>query len=223
MQYKWLKKENSASITLFFSGWGQTPAYFQDFQLDDADVLMLYDYQSLDFSEINSLCNAYNNVNCISWSFGVLVGAHFLLQNDINGERIAINGTLSPVDYTFGIPPAIFKGTLDGLSETNWKKFIFRIFPDRTMASQFLEMPHRSIDQLKKELKFLGEVNSIEDHTLYQQAFISNSDRIFPYQNQINAWESSEHTVIDGAHFPFDKITFLSKFKTNSNAYDSVR
>ncbi|OHX64992.1 pimeloyl-ACP methyl esterase BioG family protein [Flammeovirga pacifica] len=217
MKYQWLNKGNNTQLVLFFSGWGQTASYFKNYPFSpDEDVLMIYHYSHLDFEKINQEVLHYEKVHCIAWSFGVLVAAHFLDQNTINGDRIGINGTLSPVDAELGIPPAIFNGTLNGLSEINWKKFVFRIFDQRNEAQEFLSQSDRTIDNLKVELSFLGSIEPFKDNSIFHSVFVSKNDRIFPVKNQLRAWENSTIEVIDTGHFPFHRKEFLTSFQPTS-------
>ena len=42
-------------------------------------------------------------------------------------ERVALNGTVTPVDDLKGIPQQVFEGTLEGLNESTLEKFIRRM------------------------------------------------------------------------------------------------
>ena len=42
-------------------------------------------------------------------------------------ERVALNGTVTPVDDLKGIPQQVFEGTLEGLNEVALEKFIRRM------------------------------------------------------------------------------------------------
>ena len=48
MKYKWLHKINKQKLILFFNGWGMTESVVAHLIPDDYDVLMFYDYNTLD-------------------------------------------------------------------------------------------------------------------------------------------------------------------------------
>ena len=49
MKYKWLNKEvNNSKLILFFNGWGMDDNVVKHLDVEDYDVLMFYDYNTLD-------------------------------------------------------------------------------------------------------------------------------------------------------------------------------
>ena len=48
MRIEWLNKKGSGRVIVFFHGWGMDAAGVSHLQMED-DVLMCYDYRSLDF------------------------------------------------------------------------------------------------------------------------------------------------------------------------------
>lgn len=49
MRIEWLNKKGSGRVIVFFHGWGMDAAGVSHLQMED-DVLMCYDYRSLDFA-----------------------------------------------------------------------------------------------------------------------------------------------------------------------------
>ena len=49
MRIEWLNKKGSDRVIVFFHGWGMDAASVSHLQIED-DVLMCYDYRSLDFA-----------------------------------------------------------------------------------------------------------------------------------------------------------------------------
>ena len=49
MRIEWLNKKGSDRVIVFFHGWGMDAAGVSHLQIED-DVLMCYDYRSLDFA-----------------------------------------------------------------------------------------------------------------------------------------------------------------------------
>lgn len=205
MKIHWLNKNNSDKIIVFFSGWGQSPQYFEEQFSSKSNVVMLYNYSHLNFSELENVTSSYNRKEVIGWSFGVLVAALFMEKYNNIDFSTSINGSLNPIDDDEGIPTKIFQGTLKLLSNASWEKFIFRMIGDRQEYAKFIEQNDRDIDSLKEELTFLGTLPPLKQHVLFHQVFISTKDRIFPSENLIKYWETNQNTfhLIDTQHFPF--------------------
>lgn len=55
-------------------------------------------------------------------------------------NSIAINGTPYPIDQHMGIPPAIYHGTLDGLTGASLHKFLRRMCANGAAFKAFLEI-----------------------------------------------------------------------------------
>lgn len=191
MKQYFIYKENHPCLTLFFAGWGMDEHPFADYRPADSDLLVCYDYRSLDFDF--SLLDGYREIRIVAWSMGVWA-ASCLLQDRSRlsvVESIAVNGTPTPVDDEKGIPSLIFKGTLDGLNERNLQKFYRRMCGSGEATKRFLERgPQRNIEDLKEELRLIGEqaVASPFPSFLWKRAVIGTKDLIFCAANQRNAW-----------------------------------
>lgn len=190
-QYFIYNKENHPCLTLFFAGWGMDEHPFIDYRPIGSDLLVCYDYRSLDFDF--SLLEGYREIRVVAWSMGVWA-ASCLLQGKGNlpvSDRIAVNGTLTPVDDEEGIPPLIFKGTLDGLNERSLQKFYRRMCGSGEATKHFLERaPQRNIEDLREELRLIGEravANPVPSFT-WKIAAIGTDDLIFGAANQHRAW-----------------------------------
>lgn len=191
MKQYFIHKDDSPWLTLFFAGWGMDEHPFMDYRSRCCDLLVCYDYRSFDFDF--SLLEGYRDIRLVAWSMGVWA-ASYLLQDKGNlplSERIAVNGTLTPVDEEKGIPPHIFKGTLDGLNERNLQKFYRRMCGSREDTNYFLERaPQRNIEDLREELRLIGEravANPVPSFT-WKVAVIGSEDLIFSAANQRRAW-----------------------------------
>ncbi len=100
-------------LILYFAGWGMPPDAVNHLILpENHDLLICYDYQDLnldfDFS-------AYRHIRLVAWSMGVWA-AERALQGIRLKSATAVNGTGLPCDDNFGIPCAVFKGTLENLT-----------------------------------------------------------------------------------------------------------
>lgn len=192
MQYKWLSKNSNSKIIIFFNGWGMDDSVVSHLDTEDFDVLMFYDYNSLqtDF-EFGSL-KCYNEKNLIAWSMGVMVATNF----DINYTSCtAINGTLKPIDELYGIHPKIYDLTIKGFNENGQKRFLKTIF-----GTEYSIQINRDLDNQKNELIALKNYNSNESFK-YNKILISDNDKIIPTQNQCRYWNSD--TNLKSAHCPF--------------------
>ena len=128
MRYKWLNKEGNNKLILFFNGWGMDENVVKHLDCEDYDVLMFYDYNTLDSDfDFNSL-NIYPEKNLIAWSMGVMVGGKYLDKLSLLKQTIAINGTLKPIDAEFGIHPKIYDLTIKGFDENGRDRFIKSMF-----------------------------------------------------------------------------------------------
>jgi len=194
MKYKWLNQKNNTKLILFFNGWGMDEGVVSQLQPEDYDVLMFYDYNSLntnfDFSELAK----YFSKNLVAWSMGVMIATLF----DINYElKTAINGTLKPIDDNYGIPQKIYNLTIRNFSPEGCKKFM------KNMYLENIELPiiNRDFESQKSELSALLGYQAKEDFK-YNKIIISSKDKIIPTKNQIAFWglESNIHS----GHAPFN-------------------
>ena len=48
MKYKWLVKKNNKSLIIFFNGWGMDESVVRHLESGSYDVLMFYDYNTLE-------------------------------------------------------------------------------------------------------------------------------------------------------------------------------
>jgi len=171
------------------------------------DIMVIWDYRNL---SIDWGCTAsYSEICILAWSFGVYAASQTIQAIDSKiTKKIAVNGTMQPIDDKYGIPEAIFDGTLNRLNPVTLRKFYRRMF---TSAEEFAifqqHQPSRDIDELKEELESFASrmILHAPSHTRWDLAIIGHQDRIFPPVNQKAAWEKAgtaiEH-ITDGGHYP---------------------
>jgi biotin synthesis protein BioG len=196
MRGMWLKQNGHKSLILFFAGWqigSETIAHLQG----EYDVLFvdLLD----DAHETLPELTAYETVNAVAFSFGVAAFAHWQGRPDIAFDKsIAINGTLAPVDRSFGIPPIVMQKTIDSLSAESFQAFLVRCFG----AAQPLQ--EINVERARAQLE---TVQAWEELPVahFDAAWVSTKDKIFPPQNQKRFWEKASVAAheIDAAHVPF--------------------
>ena len=197
------KNENSDELILFFCGWGMDEKPFSPLK-SSADILFLYDYSDLEF-EFDFA--KYKKITLIAFSYGVFVAA---LLKDILPKldfKIAVNGTLRPVDNEFGIPEKIFKLTLENMTELTALKFREKLFSSREHLAIFNKnLPNRDMQSSKTELAalegyFLANKNVDFE---YDKIFIAEHDKIMPFKSQKSFWQNNQNVhTIDAGHFLF--------------------
>ena len=206
MKTEYLIRNGNPELLLFFSGWGGEPNLFSDHAPGNADFLLCYDYRSLEFSP--ELLSGYGKIKVAAWSLGVWVASRVL--QDLSGvdysEKIAVNGTEMPVSDLYGIPEAVFKGTLERLDESGMAKFRRRMCGSREGLENFMSHhPGRQVDDLRDELSFLYDniLGSPAPDFAWDRAVIGSEDRIFPAANQMAAWAAASvpATVYDEPHY----------------------
>lgn len=208
------KKTNPSStcLLLFFAGWSARPELFTRLEADEKmDVMIVYDYRDTVFMEDLS---KYTSIRLIAWSMGVRMAEIMLGEKYHFAEAIAVNGTGRPVDDNYGIPSAIFRGTIEGLSHESLQRFNRRMCGSRDVLERYAAIPHRSLEELKEELQHIYDLSiSNPDapiaHTQrsisWTRAIISKDDRIFPATAQRNYWQERCLNVdeIVSPHYPF--------------------
>ena len=154
------------------------------------DLLVCYDYRSLDFDF--SLLKGYEDIRVVGWSMGVWAASQVLSHFHLPiSESVAVNGTVTPVDDLRGISIAIYEGTLKGLNDITLKKFFRRMCGSASLLGDFLsKSPHRFIEDVKEELFLIArQVESLAPARFFwSKAVVGKGDLIFIPANQKNAW-----------------------------------
>lgn len=197
------------------------------------DIMVVWDYRQLTFSW-RPVLNNYEEICLIAWSMGVFAAS--ITIHEIAPRitmRIAVNGTLDPIDERRGIPPAIWRGTLNALSPATWRKFQRRMC---TTPAQFADFqtraPRRTIADLSEELIAL-ETHSMfhtEQITDWDMAVVGREDGIFPPENQNRAWRDiAPIRILDSGHLPdfaqiirrliIDKTLVSQRFGATNGSY----
>ena len=79
---------------LFFAGWGMDETPFMHNLPPNKDLIICYDYRSLDFD--STLLSTYDGIYVVAWSMGVWAASQVLPDSNLPlKQSIAINGTLS--------------------------------------------------------------------------------------------------------------------------------
>ena len=198
-------------LIVYFAGWG-TPldAVAHLILPTDHDLLICYDYQDL---KLDFDFSAYQQIRVVAWSMGVWV-AERVLQGITLQSATAVNGTGLPCDDCFGIPYAIFKGTLDNLTENTRSKFERRICGDKVSFERYQQFSARPFNEIHQELTVLFAMiqkNKRTDLIHWTNAWISSRDKIFMPANQHQYWASRcAVQEIEGEHYVFSRFTHWS-------------
>lgn len=217
MRQVYIIHENHPRLLLFFAGWGADETPFKEYHPAKSDYMICYDYRTLDFDA--SLLKDYQEIHVIAWSMGVWAASQLMgkLQEEDSSfsikSSIAINGTPYPVDDKLGIPPAIYHGTLEGLTGPSLHKFLRRMCANGEAFKEFLKVtPRRPPEELKDELVEIERAYLSHPTTLFhwQQAIVGSNDRIIPPDNQLNAWhgEKTEVLYTEDAHYQVELFRY---------------
>jgi malonyl-ACP O-methyltransferase BioC len=198
------------------------------------DIAVIWDYRDLmmDWSRVMK----YDEVCVVAWSLGVFAASltvHEIMPHVT--KMIAINGTLDPIHERFGIAPAIYHGTINGLTPQSLRKFHRRMCTSAEQYERFHDdAPRRDFSELADEL------NAIESQTIFHvpqierwdMALIGRHDAIFHAQNQLNAWRGKVPTrMMECGHLPdfnviirrliIDKERLRQRFNASAGTYDA--
>lgn len=213
MKSCWLNKKNNNKLIVFFAGWSFDQNPFNMLDCTDNDVLFVYDYNDLtipkDFDEFSK----YENKTLITWSMGVFV-AYKLKEifADFN-YKLAVNGSTTPVNDTYGIPVRMFELTLKHAQKGLEGKFYQNLFITEDEYELYsANQVQRSIENRVSELENLytlikNEIN-LDGTCFYDLAIVSDFDKIIPPKNQIQCHQKNGTKVINVpyGHFPYYKF-----------------
>lgn len=192
MKYKWLNKQNNSKLIIFFNGLGMDENAVKHLNTEDYDVVMFYDYNSLEAHFDFSALNGYAEKNLIAWSMGVMVATNF---NFGFQYAVAINGTLKPIDAKCGINPKIYDLTIRGFDS---EKFVLNMLENVELANDI--KPSRAFENQKNELIAIKNYSAKEGFE-YNKTLISNNDRIIPTKSQCAYWKIEAN--LNSGHYPF--------------------
>lgn len=215
MKQKWLRQTNDAeNVIVFFSGWGFDESIVQGLTIEnDTNVLFIDDYRHLDY-QLPDL-NQYQNRSLIAWSFGVAAYSAWQQQSPDNDSsfdyRVAINGSMTPVDRKTGIPDVVMQKTIDTLSVASFQVFAKKCFnPLDLKANQpfviDVDIRKHELQQIKQRHCSINDLKSSPDTTLqWDKIWISRHDKIFPLRNLQRAWQDQKDRIelINAEHTPF--------------------
>ena len=207
MRALWLHRQGAERCLLFFAGWGMDARPFAPLASGGVDALMIHSYRGLELPELASLRD-YAEVTLLAWSFGVWVAAR-TADAELLGrcrERIALGGTLHPVDEKRGLSPDRFAAVLADFDEARLAEFYAAMFDDPAHLALFrANRPDRPLPDLRAELAFLHDasLSAPEPSDIFTRRIVTARDRIFSGRNQFRAWGREGVRGEPWPHFPF--------------------
>lgn len=211
------RKMENTRLILVFVGWSADSAVASEVRMPGWDVAVVYDFKDLTLDV--SFLDRYYTVYLFAWSLGVYA-ASVTLPADRITAAFAINGTLSPVDDTLGIPRKVFCGTAEALDARNLLKFRIRMMSGRT---QWEENRHLFAESDEPEYTegLRLQLHKVLESTLrgtaqsplpWARAYIGGGDRIFPAANQRRSWERDpEVEIVETAGPHYLDISAITK------------
>jgi len=220
MKFQWIRKRGERALLMFFDGWGMDFRRLSGWpeKVPGLDFLAVSDYTLPGFPEIPGVEN-YGACTVLAWSLGVWSFAASGLSDKLPpGPRMALNGTLTPVDEQRGIPPAVFHGTAENWpDERARRKFLLR------MTGSDVPVSGRSPEDQKTELESLAiriEGGAVPANP-YGIAFCGRRDRIFPFAAQKRFWAQHAETEMrerDWLHDPSGSPDFFEEVRRNAES-----
>lgn len=211
MKHKWLNKKNNQKLILFFNGWGMDECVVKHLDPEDYDVLMFYNYNTLETDFDFESLNIYPEKNIIAWSMGVMVSAYLTPSLALplgEGKCTAINGTLKPINEEYGIHPKIYDLTIKGFNEKGRKRFIDSMFNEESTPHPIPLPEEREICEQHSELIALKNYQADETFK-YNRVLISDNDKIIPTKSQVAFWGIEPN--LKSGHCPFFNFTKWSE------------
>lgn len=213
MEYKIVSDSDSRRLILVYAGWAMDWHPFASLKRPGYDIAVVWNYSNL---LINwAFTDKYDEIVIVAWSFGVYMAAITAYAiAPRTTARIAVNGTLFPVDNLKGIPEKVFNGTLCGLNERSLYKFYRRMTGTKDEFESFASaMPQRTISDVIDELKVFHPLPLIGNQPLrrWDVAIIGQRDAIIPPSNQWRAWAQIPYYMADEPHW-IDMQRIIDRF-----------
>ncbi|MCM1449668.1 MAG: DUF452 family protein [Clostridiales bacterium] len=229
MNLTFINRTGNRHLILIMAGWAMDHNPFAGISYAGYDIAVTWDYRDdvLDYETLAS----YREIVVIAWSMGVMECERTVAQSQLPVTlAIAVNGTPTPVDDVAGIPLALFKSTLEGLSEDNLMRFNRRVCGSGAAYREFaFRRPQRDIMAVTEELAILGQrayMPQSETSGFWDLAIIGSSDHIFAPGTQHAAWKHVPTLIVDQPHLP-DFMDIINRFVVNKgrvgNRFDVTR
>ena len=192
-----------------FNGFSLDPLCFEHLGHETLDLFICGNYSQLDLpQELLTLAGRYKRVSVVAYSLGVWVWSQ--VEEVLNlppGGRIMVNGTCEPLHPRLGIPPRIFRLTLENFTLEGREQFYRNLSGSPEIHTRLEKcLPRRTWEDQRSELESLWySISQYPSRRVTPNlAIISTQDRIIPPGNQKSYWEPrSPVLTLDSGHFPF--------------------
>lgn len=205
MRCRFVKRESSKRLVLIFADWGCDWRIFAPLTLPEYDIAVVWDYSELTFSWKRFM--GYGEICLVGWGFGVFAASITVHEIEpLITSRIAVNGTLTPLDDLTGMSPSRWRSLENTLSPTVWRRYMQSWFVnDREYRKAEENLPRRTIADIRNELI------QLETHTIFHaeqmsdwdMAIVSVHDNVFPVASQTESWHPKTIVrYVDSSHLP---------------------
>lgn len=205
MRSRHIIKAGNPRLILIFAGWGTDWRPFGDLYVPGYDIAVVWDYKELTFSWKSFL--RYDEICLVAWSFGVFVASTTIHEIEPRITlRVAVNGTLTPLDEYCGTSPSTWRRLENTLSPSVWRRFLQSCCGSAEQFEWLCDrMPRRTLADIREELKALEThtIFHVEQIDAWDIAVVGAHDSLFPVASQLNAWRGRATVrVIDSGHLP---------------------
>ncbi len=200
-----LISNNSENLIVFLTGWGCDDNQFELLSPKNCDVLICYDYSSLDFLFDFS---QYKNFYLITFSAGVFMAGVLKEKFPIFKKTIAINGNPLAYDKYFGLSKEVIKAFSE-ISKENVFEFRrkYLVYDEKEFIQFNRFQSKRTIESSREELFALQKYSQQEVVPLdFDISILSDKDKVFNPSRQKEYWEKKAKKCIylkNSGHFPF--------------------
>lgn len=226
MNHRLLRSEGSSRLILIFAGWAVDDIMFRNVSFPGYDVVVVWDFSSFHIDW--SFTEKYDEICLFAWSFGVYVASQTVQAIDSRITlRVAVNGTVTPVDSMYGITEDRFFRLLDDMSLTSVDKAFGDMAIDADELAHINSLrPSRTLAQYKAELQAIADRTILDTPSdiRWDIAVISRHDVFFPRFSQIRAWQrtSADIICVNRAHF-VDFASLIRNFIADKSFFDDVK
>lgn len=205
MELKFIE-DKSDKLIVFLTGWGCDDRQFIPLTTSGYNILIAYDYSTLDFDFDFS---KYNEIYLITFSAGVYVAG--LLKDKLPNfkKKIAINGNPYAHDTYWGLSDEVTE-QFKSVSKDNVFEFRrkYLVYSDKELELLNKYQPNRSLESCVNELYALQSYFSPNYTPMsYDLAVLSDNDKIFRLDRQKEYFKNIKTKMIPNAgHFLFYKF-----------------
>ena len=211
MQKHWLKRIGAPDLIVVALGWASEPRLVQNIPTEGYDVLVLYDYRTLEPLAAADTAS-YGQITLLAWSFGVWAAGRIFGESPVGWDTAtAIGGTPRPVSDRYGIPERAFAVTVRSIGGAGTVKFLERMCGTPEILREYYR--HRStrpLEEIYEELlslrrQALAAPPELPEPGFWTRAVVGGRDAIFPPEQMRRYWNEAGVPVEvcpDMPHYP---------------------